>query len=41
MCSYDEAIKDFESALRLDKEFAPAYVNLGVIYMNTTMNYWM
>lgn len=38
---YDEAIKDFESVLQLDKEYAPAYVNLGIIYMNLTMNYWM
>ncbi|RNA23613.1 Tetratricopeptide repeat 6 [Brachionus plicatilis] len=37
---YDEAIKDFESVLLLDKEYSPAYVNLGIIYMNLTMNYW-
>jgi tetratricopeptide (TPR) repeat protein len=37
---FDEAIKDFESALDLDKEFAPAYCNLGIIYMNVHMNYW-
>jgi hypothetical protein len=24
----------------LDKEFAPAYVNLGIIYMNIMSNYW-
>lgn len=37
---FDEAIKDYESVLELDKEFAPAYVNLGIIYMNISMNYW-
>jgi tetratricopeptide (TPR) repeat protein len=37
---YDEAIKDYESVLSLDKEFAPAYVNMGIIYMNILMNYW-
>ena len=37
---FDEAIKDFESVLELDKQFAPAYVNLGVIFMNLNMNYW-
>ena len=37
---FDEAVKDFESALDLDKEFAPAYCNLGIIFMNVNMNYW-
>jgi tetratricopeptide (TPR) repeat protein len=37
---YDEAIKDFEDVLALDKEFAVAYVNLGIIYMNIKVNYW-
>ncbi len=37
---YDEAIKDFQSVLAISQEFAPAYVNLGIIYMNVTMNYW-
>ncbi len=37
---YDEAVKDFEDVLTLDKEFAPAYVNLGIIYMNVKLNYW-
>ncbi len=37
---YDEAVKDFEDVLTLDKEFAPAYVNLGIIYMNIKVNYW-
>jgi lipoprotein NlpI len=37
---YDEAIKDFESVLELDKQFAPAHVNLGIIFMNLNLNYW-
>ena len=37
---YDEAVKDFEDVLSLDKEFAPAYVNLGIIYMNVKLHYW-
>ena len=38
---FREAIKDYLSVLELDKEFAPAYVNLGIIYMRLSMNYWM
>ena len=40
MIRYDEAIKDYESVLELDKEFAPAHVNLGIIFMKLTLNYW-
>ena len=38
---YDEAIQDYQSVLQIDKMFAPAYVNLGIIYMKITQNYWL
>ena len=38
--SYEEAIRDYENILLLDKEFAPAYVNQGIIYMNVMSNFW-
>lgn len=37
---YNEAIKDYEAVLQLDKLFASAHVNLGIIYMNVMVNYW-
>jgi hypothetical protein len=39
-CRYKEAIKDFQDVLALNKEFSPALVNLGIIYMNVDVSYW-
>uniref|UniRef100_A0A2C9LFL2 Uncharacterized protein n=1 Tax=Biomphalaria glabrata TaxID=6526 RepID=A0A2C9LFL2_BIOGL len=35
----EDAIQDFESVLKLNKDIAPAHVNLGLIFMNRHCNY--
>ena len=35
----EDAIPDFESVLKLNKEIAAAHVNLGLIYMTKHMNF--
>lgn len=36
---FEDAIPDFESVLKLNKDIACAHVNLGLIYMNHYENY--